>query len=58
MSVPLTLEATQPRGKTYRLGFGCNLHLAWMYSVALKGRPSGNRGLFSYGTFCEDTLPS
>jgi hypothetical protein len=28
MSVFLTLEASQPCGKTYRLGFGCNLHLA------------------------------
>jgi hypothetical protein len=30
MSVFLTLEASQPCGKTYRLGFGCNLHLASM----------------------------
>jgi hypothetical protein len=28
MSVFLTLEASQPCGKTYRLGFGCNVHLA------------------------------
>ena len=28
MTVLLTLEASQPCGKTYRLGFGCHLHLA------------------------------
>jgi hypothetical protein len=26
MSVFLTLEASQPGGTTYRLGFACNLH--------------------------------
>jgi hypothetical protein len=29
MLVFLVLEASQPCGKTYRLGFGCNLHLAF-----------------------------
>lgn len=28
MGVFLYLEASQPRGKTYRLGFRCNMHLA------------------------------
>jgi hypothetical protein len=28
MSVFLSLEASHPCGKTYRLGFGCNMHLA------------------------------
>jgi hypothetical protein len=35
MGVFLYLEASQPYGKTYRLGFGCNLHLASM--IALLG---------------------
>jgi hypothetical protein len=33
MTVLLTLEASQPYGKTYRLGFGCNLHLASMIAL-------------------------
>jgi hypothetical protein len=33
MSVFFTLEASQPCGKTYRLGFGCNLHLASMLAL-------------------------
>jgi hypothetical protein len=33
MSVFLTLEASQPYGKTYRLGFGCNVHLASMLAL-------------------------
>jgi hypothetical protein len=33
MSVFLTLEASQPCGKTYRFGFGCNLHLASMLAL-------------------------
>jgi hypothetical protein len=28
MTVSLTLEASQPCGRTFRLGFGCNMHLA------------------------------
>jgi len=40
MTVFLSLEASQPCGKTYRLGFGCNLHLASMLAntVVLKRR--------------------
>jgi hypothetical protein len=33
MTVLFTLEATQPCGKTYRLGFGCKLHLASMIAL-------------------------
>jgi hypothetical protein len=33
MTVLLTLEASQPCGKTYRLGFGCNVHLASMLAL-------------------------
>jgi hypothetical protein len=33
MSMFLTLEASEPCGKTYRLGFGCNLHLASMIAL-------------------------
>jgi hypothetical protein len=33
MTVLLTLEASQPSGKVYRLGFGCNLHLASIVAV-------------------------
>jgi hypothetical protein len=33
MSVFLTLEASQPCGKAYRLGFGCDLHLASMLAL-------------------------
>jgi hypothetical protein len=33
MTVLLTLEASQPCGKTYRLGIGCNLHLASMLAL-------------------------
>jgi hypothetical protein len=36
MTVLLTLEAREPNGKTYRLGFGCNLHFASI--VALLSR--------------------
>lgn len=28
MNVLLTLEASQPSGKTFRLGFRCHVHLA------------------------------
>src|SRR4051794_34889842 len=39
MNVHLTIEASQPSGKTFRLGFGCHVHLAWvLLSVVLKGR--------------------
>jgi hypothetical protein len=30
MGVSLYLEASQPNGMSYRLGFRCNLHLASM----------------------------
>jgi hypothetical protein len=33
MIVLFTLEASQPCGKTYRLGFECNLHLASMIAL-------------------------
>ena len=33
MSVFLTLEASQPCGKTYRLGFGCPVHLVSMLAL-------------------------
>jgi hypothetical protein len=33
MMVLLTLEASQPSGKTFRLGIGCNLHLASMIAL-------------------------
>jgi hypothetical protein len=33
MTVLLTLEASQPSGKTFRLGIGCNLHLASMIAL-------------------------
>lgn len=33
MGVFLTLEASQPCGKTYRLCFGCNVHLASMIAL-------------------------
>lgn len=33
MTVLLTLEASQPSGKTFRLGLGCNLHLASMIAL-------------------------
>jgi hypothetical protein len=33
MTVSLILEASRPCGKTYRLGFGCNLHLASMIAL-------------------------
>lgn len=33
MTVLLTLEASQPGGKTFRLGIGCNLHLASMIAL-------------------------
>jgi hypothetical protein len=33
MTVLLTLEASQPCGKTYRLGFGCNLPVASMIAL-------------------------
>jgi len=36
MTVLLTLEASQPCEKTFRLGFGCNLYLA--IGVALLSR--------------------
>lgn len=36
MTVSLTLEASQPCGKTYRLGLGCNLHLASMIALLLR----------------------
>ena len=33
MTVLLTLEASRPGGASYRLGFGCNMHLAWIVVV-------------------------
>jgi hypothetical protein len=33
MTVSLTLEASRPDGASYRLGFGCNLHLAWIVAA-------------------------
>jgi hypothetical protein len=33
MTVLLTLEASQPSGRTFRLGLGCNLHLASMIAL-------------------------
>lgn len=33
MTVLFTLEASQPCGKTFRLGLGCNLHLASMIAL-------------------------
>jgi hypothetical protein len=33
MGVFLYLEASQPCGKTYRFGLGCNLHLASMMAL-------------------------
>lgn len=33
MTVLLTLEASRPGGASYRLGFGCNLPLAWIVAV-------------------------
>jgi hypothetical protein len=37
MSVFLTLEASQPGGTTYRLGFGCKLHsMASIVAVLLR----------------------
>lgn len=33
MTVLLTLEASQPCGKVYRLGLGCNLHFASIVAV-------------------------
>lgn len=33
MLVLLTLEASRPDGASYRLGFGCNLHLAWIVAA-------------------------
>jgi hypothetical protein len=36
MSVFLTLEASQPCGKTYRLGLGCNLHLASVIALLMR----------------------
>jgi hypothetical protein len=33
MGLYLILEASQPSGKTFRLGLGCNLHLASMIAL-------------------------
>jgi hypothetical protein len=33
MGLFLIIEASQPCGKKYRLGFGCNLHLASMIAL-------------------------
>ena len=33
MGIFLYLEASQPSGKIYRLGLGCNLHLASMIAL-------------------------
>jgi hypothetical protein len=38
MSVFFTLEASQPCGKTYRLGLGCNLQLNLASVLALLSR--------------------
>ena len=36
MTVLLTLEASQPSGKTFRLGLGCNPHLGLDASLAVE----------------------
>jgi hypothetical protein len=33
MTVSLTLEASRPDGASYRLGFGCNMHLPWIVAA-------------------------
>lgn len=35
MAVFIAIEASQPDGTTYRMAFGCNLHLAsWIVAFA------------------------
>jgi hypothetical protein len=53
MTVLLTLEASQPSGKTYRLGFGCKMQLASGFddcaalAVVLSGMGHSERGALS-----------